>query len=238
LGVHPLQEVAGVPESVLADADAARLPAGSAPAPWDTVLDAVVWFHRAAPGAADWLPRSLRGRRVLPVTVGALVSYRETPVGPYREVLGSPVLLAEWPLAAAVVPFIAVDSLASVHAGRANWQLPKTLARFEWPESTARGFEIDAEGERWSVHASVRPRRRAFPLVAPLHNRQVTPDGGEITFASRAHARARPASVELETRGTSLPGWLRSGHHPGLVLEGARVTVGEARAVSAPPSRA
>ena len=98
MGVHPLQEVSGVPESVLADADAARLPAGSAPAPWETVLDAVVWLHRAAPGAQERLPRELRGRPTLPVTAGALVSYRETPVGPYREVLGTPVLLVESPL--------------------------------------------------------------------------------------------------------------------------------------------
>jgi hypothetical protein len=224
--VHPLQEVAGVPESVLSDVDAARLPDGTAPAPWSCVLDAVVWVHRAAPGAGEWLPRELRGRRALPVTFGALVSYRETPVGPYHEVLGSPVLLAEWPLPASVVPFIAVDSLASVHGGRANWRLPKTLARFEWPEQMRRGFEIDAEGERWSVHASVRPRRRAFPVAAPLRTRQ----GPDAFFTSRGRGRARPATVELETRGSSLPGWLRSGRHPALVLEGARVEVGPERA--------
>ena len=210
---------------MLADADAARLPEGSAPAPWEAVLDAIVWVHRAAPAAREWLPRPLRGRKVLPVTVGALIAYRETPVGPYHEVLGSPVLLAEWPLPAAVVPFIAVDSLASVHAGRANWRLPKTLACFEWPHETSRGFEIDAEGERWSVHASVRPRPRSFPLAAPLRTRQ-TP---EAAFTSRGRTRARLATVELETRGTSLPGWLRSGHHFALVLDGARVLFGETR---------
>jgi hypothetical protein len=31
-------------------------------------------------------------------------------------------------------PFIAVDSLASIVAGRANRALPKTLARFDWPD--------------------------------------------------------------------------------------------------------
>jgi hypothetical protein len=217
--VHPLQEVSGVPESALADDDAARLPRESAPAPWDCVIDAVLWFHRAAPGAAEWLPRGLRGRRSLPITVGALISYKDTPVGPYHEVLGSPVVLAE-AVPAASVPFIAVDSLASVHGGRANWQLPKTLARFEWPAGMRRGFEIDAEGEGWSVHASVRPRARAFPIAAPLRTRQA-----DVVFESRVRGRARLASVELETRGATLPGWLRSGHHPALVLEGARLVV-------------
>ena len=147
-------------ESVLADTDAAQLTGASAPAPWSTVLDAVVWFHRAAPGAADRLPRALRGRPSVPVTAGALVRYRETPVGPYHEVLASPVLLTGPRGPEACVPFIAVDSLASVRGGRENWALPKTLARFEWPEAPRGGFEIDAEGRDWSVHATVRPRTR------------------------------------------------------------------------------
>src|SRR4051812_40547300 len=39
--MRALQAVEGVAESALGDADAARLPSRSAPAPWDTVLDAV-----------------------------------------------------------------------------------------------------------------------------------------------------------------------------------------------------
>ena len=220
-----LGEVEGVAESALADEDAARVPGASAPAPWATVLDAVVWFHRAAPGAAERLPRALRGRRTLPVTVGALIHYRETPVGPYREVLASPTLLLGPRGPEACVPFIAVDSPASVHGGRENWALPKTLARFDWPEEPRGGFELDAEGRGWSVHATVHARPRRLPFAATSRNRQVTPAGDEITFASRWRGRARVASVELETRGPTLPGWLRSGRHPALVLDGARLQV-------------
>jgi hypothetical protein len=205
VAVHPLQDVA--------------------PAPWAVVLDAVVWFHRAAPGAAAHLPAPVRGRRTLPVTVGALIRYRETPVGPYREVLGSPVLLAEWPLPAAAIPFIAVDSEASVRGGRENWRLPKTLARFDWPEPTGRGFEIDAEGAGWSVHATVHARPRRLPVAGVVRTRQ----DEETAFTTRARGRARLASVDLETRGTTLPGWLRSGRHPALVIEDARALVGPAR---------
>jgi hypothetical protein len=224
-----LQAVEGVPESALADEDAARLPGASAPAPWATVLDAVVWFHRAAPGAGERLPRALRGRPTVPVAVGALIRYRETPVGPYREVLASPALLRGPRGPEACVPFIAVDSLASVHGGRENWALPKTLARFDWPEAPRGGFELDAEGRGWSVHATVRPRPRRLPFAATSRNRQVTPEGREIIFVSRWRGRARLASVELETRGPTLPGWLRSGRHPALVLDGARVDVLAAR---------
>jgi hypothetical protein len=224
-----LQDVEGVAESALHDADAARLPPTSAPPPWTTVLDAVVWFHRAAPTAADHLPGRLRGRRALPVTVGALIRYRETPVGPYHEVLASPALLLGGRGPEAAVPFIAVDSLPSVHGGRENWALPKTLARFDWPAEPRGGFELDAEGEGWSVHATVRSRPRALPFAAVTRNRQVTPAGEEIVFDSRWRGPARLASVELETRGPTLPGWLRSGRHPALLLEGARVQVGPAR---------
>jgi hypothetical protein len=223
--VHALQDIDGVAESALPDDDAAQLPATSAPAPWHTLLDAVLWFHRAAPEATERLPRPLRTRRKLPLTVGALIRYRETPVGPYREILASPALLLGARGPEASVPFIAVDSLASVHGGRENWALPKTLARFEWPDRTSEGFELDAEGRGWSVHATVRPRRRRLPFAATTRNRQVTPSGQEITFAGRWRGRARLASVELETRGPTLPGWLRSGRHPALVLEGARVLV-------------
>ena len=226
--MHALQDVEGVAESELADDDATRLPGTSAPAPWATVLDAVVWFHRAAPGAAERLPAALRDRPSLPVTVGALIRYRDTPVGPYREVLASPSLLLGPRGPEACVPFIAVDSLPSVHGGRENWALPKTLARFDWPEQPRGGFELDAEGRGWSVHATVRPRPRRLPFAAISRNRQVTPAGTEITFDSRWRGRARLASVELETRGPTLPGWLCSGRHPALVLDGASVVVGAA----------
>ena len=229
--MHALQDIEGVAESELADDDAKRLPGTSAPAPWATVLDAVVWFHRAAPGAAERLPAPLRGGRKLPLTVGALIRYRETPVGPYREVLASPSLLLGPRGPEACVPFIAVDSLPSVHGGRENWALPKTLARFDWPEQPRGGFELDAEGRGWSVHATVRPRPRRLPFAAISRNRQVTPAGTEITFDSRWRGRARLASVELETRGPTLPRWLCSGHHPALVLDGARVVVRAAQPV-------
>jgi hypothetical protein len=227
--MHVLEAVEGVPESALGHADAARLPSGSAPAPWATVLDAVLWFHRAAPGARERLPGALREHRALPVTIGGLISYRETPVGPYHEVLASPVLLAGPKGPEAVVPFIAVDSLASVHGGRENWALPKTLARFTWPDAPRGAFELAAEGDGWSVRATVSPRTRRLPLAAVLRNRQLTPAGDQITFASAWRGRARLATVELETRGPTLPDWLRSGRHPALVVEDARVRVDAAR---------
>lgn len=221
MSAHALQAVAGVPESALADAVAAQLPPTSPPAPWDTCADVVVWAHPAAPDAARHLPQALRDRPTIPLTVGAFVRYLDTPVGPYGEVLAAPVLLAEAPLPAACVPFIAVDSLPSIRGGRENWDLPKTLARFALGRGTVR-----AQGDGWSIDARVRARRRALPIRLALRDRQ--PAAGLIDI--RVAGGARLASVQLDVTGPELPRWLRPGSHPALALRDARMTFGAPRA--------
>jgi hypothetical protein len=190
------------------------------PAPWETRADVVVWLHPAAPDAAHHLPEALRGRPTIPLTVGAFVRYRETPVGPYGEILAAPVLLAEAPLPAACVPFIAVDSLASIRGGRENWDLPKTLARFAFGAGTA-----SAEGDGWRVDARIRARPRALPIRLPLRDRQ--PAAGLIDIL--AAGRAQPAIVELDVSGPQLPQWLLRGPHPAIAIRDARMTFGAPR---------
>jgi Acetoacetate decarboxylase (ADC) len=234
---HPLQRIDGVPECALSDALAARLPDRSAAAPWQTRVQAVLWTHPAAPGAADLLPQRLRGEQTIPLTVGAFIRYLDTPVGAYGEVLASPVLLARTPLPASVVPFIAVDSLASIHGGRANWALPKTLAAFEWtaaPEQFGRGpLRVRGEGTHgpaaWSVAAAVTPRRRRLPVRFPLRDVQLTPDGRELDIPISVSGRAQLATVEVESSGPTLPSWLLGGRHRGMVLPEARMTFGAPR---------
>lgn len=234
---HPLQHVGGVAESALGDALAARLPDRSAPAPWTTRVQAVVWFHRAAPGAAELLPQPLRGERVVPLTIAAFVRYLDTPVGPYGEILASPVLLGRTPLAS-FVPFIAVDSLCSIHAGRANWALPKTLAAFEWsqaPEQFGRGpLSVRGEGTHgataWSIAAQASPRRRRLPLRLPLlRDVQLTPDQRELDIPMSLAGRAQLATVAVQSAGPTLPEWLPAGRHRGFVLTDARMTFGAPR---------
>ena len=220
----PLQAIAGVPESALDDATAARLPSSSPPAPWPATADAVVWLHRAAPGATLLQLGALRGRPSVPLTVGAFVRYHDTPVGPYDEILAAPVLLAERPLPAATVPFIAVDSLASLRGGREQWALPKTLARFAFTGDAAR-----AEGDGWSVTARVRARRRAVPLALALRDRQPLPGGGSALVDIRLRGRARLGRVAITAEGPELPSWLLPGPHLAIVLHGARLTFGAPR---------
>ena len=73
------------------------------------------------------------------------------------------------------------------------------------------------------------PRPRRFPVAGTLRNRQVAAGGEELTFDSRVRGMARLASVEIDTRGETLPDWLLAGRHPALVLENARLRVGHAR---------
>jgi hypothetical protein len=222
--IHPLQRVAGIPESTLSNAVAALLPALSARAPWETVADAVFWVHRAAPGAAEALAPALRGRRTIPLTIGAFVRYLQTPVGAYGEILAAPVLLAEAPLPAASVPFIAVDSIPSIHGGRTEWSLPKALARFAFANG-----RVEAIGDHWRVEARVHARPRAFPLALLLRDRQARPDGGSGLIDISVRARAHVGRVSLTVEGPTLPHWLLPGPHVAFVLPGARMTFGVPR---------
>jgi hypothetical protein len=214
-----------VPESTLDAPLRARLDAGEAgpppPPPWDTVVSAVLWWHRATPAALSYVPAALRDLGTLPITVGAVVRYRESPVGSYSEVFASPVLFRRRGLPAATVPFIAVDSLASVGGGRAGWNLPKTLARALWPADGPARIETDD----WAVSVGVTPTGPLLPLRGSLPVIQPDPDGTRHRSTVRLRGKARLGRVDVTTRGPSLPEWLRGGRHVGLAISDARMQI-------------
>ena len=199
-----LLAVPSAPESALQPAVLERLPATSPPAPWDCRLRAVVWVQRGAPALTTPLPG-----RVLPVTVGAVIDYLDTPVGPYREVFAAPVVRGRL---AVHVPFMAVDSLASLRGGRENWGLPKVLAAFDGDVAEGRAT---ATGDGWSVDVT----SSAAPVPVPF-----AVAFGNVQAAGRARVvlrgRGRPALVRVRADGPSLSGWLGVGTHAGLVGEG------------------
>jgi hypothetical protein len=105
---------------------------------------AVVWVQRATsplPPSSPWAGRASG------LTLGAVVEYLDSPVGAYREVFAGPLLRA----AGGARAFIAVDSLPSVHGGRAHWGLPKALAAFDGDVGAGR---VTASGDGWSVQVS------------------------------------------------------------------------------------
>lgn len=228
--VTDLAGIPGVPEAALTPGVAAGLPPTSPPGPWALRLNSILWLHHAGAGAVDAVPPALRGRH-LPFTAGGFVRYLDTPVGPYSEVFGSPVTLLPRGVPMGTVPFMVVDSLASVRGGRENWSLPKTMGTFTWESD----HEVRAAGESpagpWSVTARARPVGPPFPLFAPAWNRQATPDGRVLRIGARLRGMARMATVDVTSEGPSLPSWLLSGQHLGLVVRSGRMRFGAARVV-------
>lgn len=226
--------------------DAAREGPAGPPPPWLCRLDAIVWWHRPGPGAAAALPDGLGAARRLPVTLAALVRYAATPVGPYGELAGCPLLLLDGGRMAGHVPFIAVDSAASADGGRALWALPKVMAAFDWPdrplaagpaEATVRHGEGEAgpaeatarqgKGD-WSVAVRLRPRRARIPFAAAARCLQVDEDGRRVAFPVHAFGLAAPARTHVTVAGPGAPAWLRDGDHAALVLSRTRLRVGRA----------
>jgi hypothetical protein len=199
----------------------------SADPPWPATVRATLWWHRATAEARRLAPPG----RCLPVTLAMVVDYLETPVGPYREVLASPVLRAPnrrtGLLPAMTVPLIAVDSTLSVHGGRVHWALPKALARFDGDVHD--GLLVDGDG--WVVSTATRLLGPTFPLAGGLTFAQPLPGGGLGRASARLRGRARGARVSVTSEGPTLPGWLVAGTHPGVAITSGRMSTGTARRV-------
>lgn len=201
-----------LPESRLTAEQSAQLPASTPPAPWACRVRAVLWVQRAPSPLPSSSPFA---GRVRGAALGGFVDYLESPVGPYREVLVGQ-LLRGTALPVVHVPFIAVDSLPSVHGGRAHWGLPKAVATFTGDVHDA----VAATGDGWSVRAQPRAYGLRFPVVGPLGNDQ---GGGRATSSLRGTARL--ARIDVQAEGLTIGPWLGSGTRLGLVAEG-RMVVG------------
>ena len=155
-----------------------------------------------------------------------MVSYADTPVGPYREVFGA-VGLRAGRAVRGTVPFMAVDSPDSLVGGRTNWSLPKSLAEFEGEPGDP---EMTATGDGWSVRVRTRPYGPTFRI--PMSGRivQAWPDGTLREAAVDGSGRGRSAIVTVEVESTGdLPSWLRPGRHLGTVVAQASFTMQPAR---------
>jgi hypothetical protein len=197
--------VPGLPESRLSRADLAKLPATSPAAPWRCRASAVSWLQRARHPAFDW-----RGTP-LPMAFVVVVDYEDTPVGPYHEVVVS-AALRRGRRVFGQVPFIAVDSLPSVHGGRSNWALPKTTATFSGGVSER---AMTVRGDGWSLTA--RTGRTGPRLPLRVSSWSTGPLGDY-----RVHLRAtgRPVVVDASAVGPTLTPWLGAGRHLGIRLTG------------------
>jgi hypothetical protein len=188
------------------------------PAPWRSSVDALLWLHPATRTARGLLPPQLATRAGMPVTIGGLISYRDGPVGPYREIFGAPVMLRGAPVLSHI-PFMAVDSAASVAGGRGNWALPKELADFDG--DPGRPGAVTARGDGWGLRITATARARRLPMTMTTRAAQVWPDGQVRTFSVRMRGRARLARVQVEHLAASpLGDWLVEGGHLAVLVSG------------------
>jgi acetoacetate decarboxylase len=189
-------------------------------------VDALLWLHPATRAARELLPPQLAARAGLPVTIGGLISYRDGPVGPYGEVFGAPVMLRGAPMLSHI-PFMAVDSAASVAGGRGNWALPKELADFDG--DPGRAGAVTARGDGWALRITTTGRAHRLPITMTMRAAQVWADGQVRAFSVRMRGRARLARVEVEhLEASPLGDWLVAGRHLAVLLSG-RQNVSPAR---------
>lgn len=206
--------VPGLPESALPAAQLRALPSDVAPAPWTCRARALTWLQRASTPDQEWYGRPTG------LSVVSFVEYLDTPVGPYHEVLAAAVLRRGTGLAGQI-PFIAVDSAASVLGGRANWALPKTLARFDGELARAR---IAATGDGWSV--AVRPVSSGAGHLRMITGRSVpvrlrfSAVGALGRYRTTLRATSRVVRIRAEVDGPTIGPWLGSGNRIALLSEG------------------
>jgi hypothetical protein len=220
-GVDALRAVPGVPESTLDEATAASLPAESAPAPWECDSSGIVWLTRAR-GVRSTLGGLLPPEGRAAVVIGGLISYRRTPVGTYHEVFGGVGLRTGRDVSVSI-PFMAVDSRASVVGGRQNWSLPKVLADFTGEPDT---HTMTAAGAGWSVRVTARPIAPRLPVRTKGRVVQHWPDGTLRSAVLTGKARSRPALVTVEVSSSGpLASWLRPGRHLGAIMSDTTFTL-------------
>lgn len=216
----------GIPEALLSDTLVASLPENLSEAPWTCDCSALMWLGRGGRAAAAALPPALQGNSAL-ATIGGFVRYRQTPVGPYDEVLGmvgSHTGTRPW----GHVALMAVDSPSSLVGGRTNWAMPKTLAHFDGAPAAGRTISATStDGAHWSVSAHARSIGPALPVRSRGTARQQFSDGRVGDSVLTFSGRARPAiiTVAVSSEGP-LAGWLRPGRHIGAVIEKASFTLG------------
>jgi len=137
-----------------------------------------------------------------------LVRYRDSPVGPYDELLWAS---ATHPSPAGPRPQvqqIVVSSEASVRWGRQNWGIPKGLARFEWQEGKGgQQVRVYAPEGNLLAHLAFSTHGPTLPVsTAPIPARfrtlaqpvlDAAPNAGWLLTPVAATGKAQPAHLTV-----------------------------------------
>jgi hypothetical protein len=226
IAVYGVTDALGLPEANLPTPLVELLPKSVPPAPWKTLCDTVTWVHPATPAALEAVPAPIRptGNALV---AWALVRYEQTPVGPYSEIAAT--LIPDGGDGYGHIPFIAVDSYPSIVGGRANWLLPKSLARFVWSEdSLAVNVTADAPAKPgWSIIVTIAPSGPATQMEIPNRVQQVSTSGQVRRFEGSLVGAMYPATITVDGVAEGpLAALLGSGVFQGSVITGCKFDVG------------
>jgi hypothetical protein len=151
-----------------------------------------------------------------------LVRYRESPVGPYDELLWCRKRRVAGGKAWSVDPIV-VDSADSVAGGRDNWGFPKDLARFSVAESGSR-ISATVFGDDGRVFADIAYQARG--LEVPVGSRLVPPGFTELVqeragrvFRTRPKVKGRLRRLRVDRFDLAAP-------FPKLIKTDLRTAVG------------
>jgi hypothetical protein len=223
---YTVADAAGLPETQLPERLIAQLPDTVAAAPWHT-RDCTVatWLHEVGPEALECFPDPIRPSGVA-LVAWALVSYGDTPVGPYSEIAATLLPVDD---EYGHIPFIVVDSPASVVGGRVNWLLPKALADFDWSEDR-RAVTVSASqpaSPAWTISVGVTPTGDPTPLTIPNHCQQVSTAGEARRFDGKLSGQMTSATIVVDGKADGpLSALLTPGTYDGTVLTDCEFEVG------------
>jgi len=173
-----------------------------APAPW-TLTGQVAYLFVHGPRTANELFNENPDPNRSPFRGGygglLLIRYRDSPVGPYDELILIPGYYQFGSQTYYRISQIYVSSEDSVVNGRRNWSVPKKLARFQWNDDNTSVRIFLPESQQPFCTIRVRPRFYCLPV-----NGRLVP----TSFRTLLQQSLEQENVYLKTI-PSATGWFR-----------------------------
>lgn len=140
-----------------------------APAPWTLKGEGIILIYHFKKSWVEenaHLPEQLKGKFQGGFGYVMLVNYKESPVGPYRELLFIPGKFQKNDLQS--ITKIYVDSEASTQNGRKNWGIPKETLPFTWESKKGRDLIAIKNGTKEVFSAEISHAGLSFPVSTAL----------------------------------------------------------------------
>lgn len=172
--------------------------------PWQTHGHAVLAPHVVRAGDVP-LPSGVRARAPLGRTAGLFAYVVYEPPSPlsYHELIWMPAFVDARGVRGYHVAVMYVDDETTLAAGRAEWALPKTRARFDVQGSRVRVAAEDGTQLTFE-HRAYGPSARTKSGMATV---QIRDDGARVRFRAKMRATSRVARLRVHTFDTPDDAW-------------------------------